>query len=252
MNIFIKENIIIFTLLVVFFSIIVLIYGDVIHEDVYAIIYTTPIIIIAIMSLSLSKKYRKIAHFCYGHMILGFAFIFQILAEFTWRLMGYNNLQQYESYPDIFYLCYGILLILHPWVIMRHFKVKPTKIAWLIFLLCVVTGIGIYNIISIDYLDSPSFLFGLGFVILTSVLLGSVIIAILTLRETKIFRIWILLGIAFFINATADIYYYASENFSDWQQNDLVNIVWFIGYIIIIYALIEHRHKYSIRREKRY
>lgn len=246
MNIFDKENIAIFVLFVTLFSIIVLVYGDDTNEDVFALIYTTPIIVIAIMSLSLSKKYRKIAHFCYGHLVLGLAFVSEIFAELTWRLMDYMNMPQYESYPDIFYVIYGLFLIAHPWIIMRHFKVKPSKMAWLLFALCMVVGVGLYYFISFDYLDSDSFMFGLGFIILTNTLLGSVIVAMLTLRGTEIFKVWVLLGIAFFINAAADIYYYASENFSDWQQSDFVNIVWFTGYIIIIYALLEHRYKYSL------
>jgi len=249
MNDLTLENIAIFAIFVVLFSTVVLFYHNETPEDVYAMIYMTPMFIVAIMSLSLARRYRKIAHFYYGHIVLGIGITFMILAEITWRLMDYWNLPQYQSFPDIFYLAYGVTLIFHPWIIMRHFKVKPKKIAWLIFAVCVVGGNGIYTVISIDYLDADSFYFGLGFATLTNILLGSTVIAIITLHGTKIFRVWILLGVAFFINAAADLYYYSSENFSDWHQGDLVNIAWFIGDIVLIYALMEHRYKYSIKQK---
>lgn len=248
MNIFYTENIAIFGIFAIFFSIIVLFYSEDIPEDVYGMIYMTPIIVTIIMSFSLSRRYRKIASFCYGHLILGLAFASHAGAEITWLLMDYWNLPQYESYPDIFYLFYGIFLIAHPWVIMRHFKIKPKLFAWLMFAVCVTVGDLIYVAISADYIEAESFLYGLAFVTLTNVLLGSVIVAILTLRGTKIFGVWILFGISFFMNAVADIYYYASENFSDWQQGDLVNIVWFVGYLMLIIGLLEHRYKYALNK----
>jgi len=245
MNIFNKENIILLSYFALFFGIIVLVYGDEVPEDVYAIIYTTPLVVIVIMSLSLSRRYKKIAYFSYGHVLLGLSYLAHLLAEITWRLMDYLQLPQYPSYPDIFYAASAIFLICHPWIIMRHFKVKPKRTAWLLFALCIVGGNLLYVTLSIDSLDSDSFWLGFGFVTLATTMLGSTAVAIVTLHGTKIFRVWILLGVAFFVNALADIYYYSSENSADWEQGDIVNVVWFTAYILIIYALTEHRYKYS-------
>jgi hypothetical protein len=248
MNIFDSENIFIFGIFVVFFSIIVLFYSEQVHENVYGLIYMAPIVVITIMSFSLAYKYKKVTCFFIAHLVLGLAFTSHLVAELLWLLMGFWEIPQYESYPDIFYILYGMFLITHPWIILKHFKVKPSKIAWLALTLLIIGGNGIYCILSIDYFDSDSFYFGLGFVTLTSILIGSAIIAILTLHGTKIFRVLVIIGIAYTINAIADIYYYASENFTDWTQGDYVNIIWFIGYVVLIYGLMEHRYKYSIRR----
>jgi hypothetical protein len=245
-----NQNIFIFSLFVIFFSIIVLFYSEETPEDVYGLIYMTPIIIIVILAISLNRLYRKTPDFNYGYLVLAVAFISHIMAEITWLLMDYLHFEHYQSYPDIFYFIYGIALLIHPWIIMQRFKIKPTKIAWVIFLLCMVAGNGIYCILSIDHYHEESFWFGLLFTILVTSLLGSTVIAIISLKDTKIFKIWILIGIAFLINAIGDIYYYASENFSDWTQGDLVNIAWFTSYIILIYALLKQHHEYDFRYKR--
>lgn len=245
MMIFNKEIIIILSIFSIFFSIIVLWYSDEIPEDIYSMMHVSPIIITTILSFSLSRRYKKCGFFSYGHLVLGMALSSLLLGEVAWRLMAYLNMAQYESYPDIFYYMYNILLVIHPFIIMKFFKVKPSKVAWLLFALCMVVGNSSYIIISDGFTDTDSFAFGLIFVTLTNAVIGSTVMAILTLRGTKIFRIWIFIGVALTINAIADIYYYASENFSDWGQGDLVNIVWFVGYVILLYALVEHIPVYT-------
>lgn len=247
MNIFYRETIAIFAIFVVFFTLIVLFYSEQTPKPVYSLIYITPLIVIAVMSASLAKVYKKVRSFYYAYLFLAIAFTSHLIAEIIWLIFDLQGIETYQSYPDIFYAAYGIFLILHPWVIMTHFKIRPKKICYILLIGCVILGNLIYTLISIDHLDSDSFLFGLGFVTLTNFLLGSAIVAIITLRGTKIFTIWVLICIAFVINAIADIYYYASENFSDWTQGDLVNITWFVAYIILIFTLIEHRYKYSVR-----
>jgi len=247
LNIFYRETIAIFLIFVAFFIIIVLFYSEDTPKFVFSLIYMTPIIVIAIMSASLAKVYRKVPCFYHAYLLLAISFFAHVTAEIIWVVMDLSNLYGYQSFPDIFYAISAIFLFLHPWAIMKHFKIQPKKTSFLLLIGCVIIGNLIYTHISWDYLDSDSFLFGLIFVTMTNILLGSSIVAIITLKKTKIFTIWILFCIAFVINATADIYYYASENFSDWSQGDLVNIAWFVVYIIIIFTLIEHRYKYSVR-----
>jgi len=229
----------------------VLWYGEQIPEPVFSLLYTTPIIVIVIMSVALTKVYKKTKQFYYAYLLLAIAFTFHGIAEITWLLLDMVGINGYQSYPDIFYALYGIFLIFHPWLIMNHFKIKPKKISYFILIACVVIGNLIYVILSWDYINTDTFLYGLGFVTLTNFLLGSSIVAIITLRGTKIHKIWILICIAFVINASSDIYYYATENYTDWTQGDIVNITWFITYIILIFALIEPHLTYSIRKNGR-
>lgn len=235
-----KEIILILSVFVIFFIMVVLFYDKQIHDDVYSMIYVSPVVVAIILSFSLSRRYKKCGFFSYGHLILGVALSSLFIAEIMWRLMDYLHITQYQSYPDIFYYFYNFLLLSHPYIIMKYFKVKPSRFAWMIFALCMVAGTGSYVILSDGHTESDSFMFGLVFVTLTNAIIGSTVMAILTLKGTKIFRIWILIGVSLSINAAADIYYYASENFSNWTPGDLVNIIWFIGYVILVYALIEH------------
>lgn len=250
MNIFYRETIAIFVIFVTLFSLIVLFYSEKTTEDVFGIIYMTPIIVISIMSFSLAKVYRKITAFFYGFLLLGLSFASHVAAEIIWLLMDHLNLEGYQSYPDIFYVAFNLFLLLHPWVIMKHFKIKPKIISYVLLVICIIVGNSIYIVISWDYMYVDSFLYGLAFVTITNTVLGSAVVAIITLKGTKIFKVWIIICIALIINTISDIYYYASENFSDWTQGDWVNITWFITYVLLIFALIEHRYKYSIKHSK--
>jgi len=245
-----KENIVILSLFGIFFGIIVLFYSDYIHDDVYAMIYTSPIIVCVVISISLFYRYKKSHNFSFGFLFLGLAMLSLLIAEMMWVLMSYLEIPQYESYPDIFYLGYAILSLVFPYFILKHYKIQLNAIHYLTILLITVMGILLYIVLSTDSTNFFSFSLGLVFVVLTSLLTGISIVTLITLRNTKIFKVWIIIVFSFFISAGTDIWYYVSENTQDWSPGDFVNIIWFVSYLIMIFALGEQRYSY-ITKEKR-
>jgi len=107
--------------------------------------------------------------------------------------------------------------------------------------LITVIGILSYVILSGDDLYSSSSILGLTFVILTSLLIGVSTITLFLLRDTDIHKIWMIIVFSFFLGAIGDIFYYADENTNNWSMGDFVNIIWFVSYLILIYALIGQR-----------
>jgi len=243
-NNFHKENLLILFIFGILFGIIVFFYSDSVHENVYGMIYVTPIIICIVMSLSLYIHYKKSHNFSLAFLFLGLSTLSLLIAEILWILMPYLGISQYESYPDIFYFGYNIFSLVFPWFILKHYKICFNAFHYIIILLITISGVFIYIILSNSELESSSFVLGLLFVSLTSILIGISIVTMTTLKNTKIFRVWIIIMFSFFISGISDIWYYASENVGDWEPSNWVNIVWFVSYLIIIFALGQQRHSY--------
>lgn len=246
-----RENIIILSTFGLFFGIIVFFYADSTPNDVYGMIYISPIIVCIALSLALAKRYKKTRNFSYGFMFVGLSHLSLLLAELLWLAMPYFELPQYESYPDIFYLGYVTCSLIFPWFILRHYKIRLTLTQYLLILLITIIGVSSYLALSYGVWDSSS-TFGLGFVfaLLTSVLAGVSIITMSALKNTKIFTVWTIIVFSFLISAIADIGYYASENTTDWGPGDWFNIIWFVSYLIMIFALSEQNYSYIIKRKE--
>ena len=244
-----NENIVLLSIFGIIFTIIVFFYADDIHNDVYAMIYTSPIIICVIISLSHSHHYKNSYSFSLAFLFLGLGMLSLLIAETIWVIMPYFQLPQYESYPDIFYFGYVILSLIFPWFILKYYKIHLTVIHYFAILLVIVVGILTYLVLSADTLLSSSFSLGLVFVILSSTLMGISVITLIKLKNTKIFQVWMLIVSSFLISAVSDIWYYANANTQNWAPNDFVNIIWFVSYLILVYALTLQRYSYKIQNQ---
>jgi len=173
-----------------------------------------------------------------------------LIAEITWVVMPYFEMSQYESYPDIFYMTYAMLSLVFPCFVLKHYKIRLNTIQYLTILLITILGILAYVGLSIDGMYYSSFNLGLAFTVLTSLFLGIGTVTLLSIRNTKIFRVWMIIVFSVLIGAVSDIWYYASENTENWAPNDWTNVVWFVSYLVMIFALSEQRHSYVTKEKK--
>jgi len=240
---FYKENMLILLLFGIIFGIIVFFYSNSTHEDVYTMIYVSPIIVCIVMSVHISRRSKKSPIFSLGFLFLGISMMFLLTAELTWVVMPYFDLPQYESYPDIFYASSLIVNLFFPLFILRHYKTYLGIVHYLVILL--IIAIGVLSYVLLSNMDSLSFSFGLIFVFLSSGMVGISLVTMLTLHNTKIFHVWCIIVFSFLISMIADISYYSSENTTDWFAGDWVNFVWFASYLIMILALSEQRHAFT-------
>lgn len=243
------DTISLFVLAIVFFSIIVIFYHDTIPEAVYSMIYIFPIVAASLMSFILAKKYQRIPNFCVGHIFLGISMLAYVFAEITWIIIVGVEESPYPSIVDIFYIIYAIFAILHPIAILKFFGIKPKKSHYLLFVAIIAVSLLLYCWFSTGAENEESYLFGFVFVGLSSILLGSTVLTILSIRGRQIFRVWIIIGVAFLVNSITDIPYYIMENFGNWDIGYWGNITWFISQILLVYALLEHRNKYRVLQE---
>lgn len=247
-NPFYKENTLLLIISGLFFGIIIFFYSDYIHEDVYGMIYISPIIVCVVLSFSMSIHYKKSRNVSLTYTFLGLAMLSLLIAEILWLVMPYLGINQYESYPDVFYLGYSVFAIVFPLFILRYFKICLTKIHYFLISAIVIGGGLIYTGISYDNIGSSSFGLGLVFVLLTGGIIGISVITMMSIKNTKMFRIWMLIVFSFLVSGIADIWYYASENSGNWEASSWVNAVWFVSYLIMIFAINEQRYCYVVQK----
>jgi len=241
-----------FIILIVFafiFGIVTCVYSASIHADVYGMIYTAPIIICFLMSMSLSIHYKKSINYARGFLFFGLANLVLLMAELLWLIMPYLEISQYASYPDIFYMMYNVLVLIFPLFILRHYKIHFYTVQYFIVFSSVMLGVIIYLVLSNDVNDF-SFWLGLMFALVTSTMIGIIIMTMLALRNTNVFRVWIIITCAFFINTISDIWYYSTENTTNWHQSDWTNVLWFVSYLFIIFALYTQKSSYVVNGHK--
>lgn len=241
-----QENIALIIVIIVFFSIIVFVYGNELNEDIYSMMFTLPIAICAVMAFTLSVKYKKVPKFCLGHIFLGISMTFFVLAEISWIIFSHLNLDQYPSLIDIFYSLYFLFAILHPISVLKFFQSKPQKKHYALVGGIVGLSLLLYVVFTPALEGFETWIVGIHFIAMSSTLLGVAIVATILLNKRQVFPFWIVLAISFFINCLADLHYYSSENWSEWQITDFVNVMWFTSNMVMVYALLQHRRMYHI------
>jgi len=239
------DNIAVLSIAVLLYGLIILFYAESVPEDVLTMIFLMPLFAATIMSFSLSQHYRKIVAFQRAYILLGLSTLFYAIAEILWVLLGHLGLVQYPSSVDIFYTGYFIFAILHPIAILKFFDIRPKRQHLLLFFGIVALALFLYFSYSYEKIYEESYYYGIFFVTLTSIQFGVSVLAILSLQGRQIFKVWVLIGVAFAINSITDIHYYISENYKDWSVGDWENIAWFVAQIMIVYVLLEHRKKYK-------
>lgn len=238
------ETIAIFSAIIICFGIIIFNYGDQIPEEVYSILFTFPLGVAAILSFSLFRLYRDVPRFCYSHLVLCIAMIFFVIAETIWIVLAYFGTYPYPSPADVAYGLYFGFLILYPTLILKFFETKPKIEHHAVVAATVAVCLTLYMVFTPQSEGFWVWLNGLIFIAMSSTLLGVTVMTTLLLRNRQVFAFWIILGVAFLINCLADLHYYSSENWSDWEVSDFVNIMWFISSIMVIYALLQHKRMY--------
>ena len=92
-----------------------------------------------------------------------------------------------------------------------------------------------------DFEPNFDFYYGAIFVYASSLTLSVAIIGAIIFKEGVIGKAWLLLVIGILGNTIGDIWYYNLEVFEQYDLGHPVNLFWYAGYWIVIYALIKHR-----------
>jgi len=119
---------------------------------------------------------------------------------------------------------------------------KKSKM-WIILMpLVVLVGYAILSTtegeISIFEFD---FYYGIVFVYFATLTLAVAVVGTHIFRQGAIGKAWLILVIGILLNNLGDIWYYNLELFEGYDLLHPVNMFWYSGYIVVMYALIKHK-----------
>jgi len=198
----------------------------------------------AIAGFFVVNRYRGTKVFGKSYLFLSLGFLSVFLGEVAYLIYDLVlNIEPYPSIADVFFFAYSPFLIAHLILNIRFFQSSTstiTKVWVTIIPVAIVTG---YAIISLAEIGEANFDFyyGIIFVTATSVTLSFTILGTKIFKEGILGKSWLILLFGVLSLTFADDWYYYLEILGEFDLTHPVNILWYVGYWIVVYALMKHK-----------
>lgn len=203
-------------------------------------------LIVSIIGFTVVLKYRGSQVFGKSYMALSIGYLSIFFAEVTYMLYDLiYNIEPYPSIADVFFFMLYPFLLIYLILNIKFFAPKIGKRSkiWIIFMPLVVllgyavlattqAGIGILEF---------DFFYGIIFVYFATLTLSFAVVGAFILKEGVIGKAWLILVIGILLNNIGDLWYYNLELFEGYDLLHPVNMFWYAGYWIVMYALIKHK-----------
>jgi len=202
--------------------------------------------IVSIIGFVIAIRYRGSLIFGKSYLALAFAYLGIFLGELTYMI--YDIVYDVEPYPsiaDVFFFIQYPLLLVHLILNIKFFTSKIPKLAKIWFIVMPITILIGYSILyAINNEESIlefDFIYGIIFVYFSALTLCFAVIGAIIFKEGAIGKAWILLAIGILFNTVGDTWYYNLELIEAYDLLHPVNMFWYAGYWLVIYALIKHK-----------
>ncbi len=223
-------------------------YGVLSKNDFFVYVFSIACPVTAgIASLIVSKGYSASTTskvFQRGFFYLGLALFFTAAGDFIYFIYDVGN--SYPSIADIFYFPFYPLVMIHLLLNIRFFKYNFPKVLlndrkdliWIILLPSITFAF--YVSLSDGPLYSIETLLSDYYVAVVAISLSLNIYAVKIFKEGALGKPWILLLFGILAFNVADVIYYYLESINSYDALNPINMLWNIGYLIILYSLIKH------------
>ncbi|MCV0409766.1 histidine kinase [Nitrosopumilus sp.] len=196
----------------------------------------------SIFAFITSKKYDSTLVYYKAFITLGIALMGIFLGELTYFIYEqFLNLDPYPSIADVFFFLFYPGIIFFMIVNIRFFSSETSKLKKISLITIPLTITGSYFLLTFTEEINFDFLYGLIFVGATSIALGISIHTALIFRGGIVGASWILIVIGIILIVSGDVWYYYIELLDEYSLGHPVNIFWYSGYLIILYAMYNHR-----------
>ena len=201
----------------------------------------------SIIGFIVAFRYVGAKVFQKAYLALSAGYFAIFLGEITYLIydLYYPELDPYPSIADIFFFAQYPLILINLIINIRFFSPKLNKISKIWIILFPISILVSYAILSglglDDFEPNFDFYYGAIFVYASSLVLSVTIIGAIIFKEGVIGKAWLLLVIGILCNTIGDVWYYNLEVFGQYDLGHPVNLFWYTGYLIVIYALIKHR-----------
>lgn len=200
---------------------------------------------VSIAGFIVAFRYKNSKTFGKAYLAIGFAYFSIFLGEVIY--LSYDLLFGIDPYPsiaDMFFFAQYPLLMIHLVLNIRFFTPSLGKIPKIWLILLPITFLVTYFWLSINQMDEIildfDFYYGIIFVIASSLTLAFAIFGASIFREGIIGKAWLLLVFGILFNTIGDTWYYHLELIGEYNLKHIVNLFWYAGYWVMIYALYKH------------
>ncbi|MDH3658063.1 MAG: histidine kinase [Nitrosopumilus sp.] len=201
-------------------------------------------LVVASVGFIVAVRYRKSLVFGKSYTALAIGYLSIFFGEVTYMLYDIvYNIEPYPSIADVFFFIQYPLLLVHLILNIKFFAQKINKISkiWIIIMpIIILLG---YSILSttedgIEIFEFD-FYYGIVFIYFSALTLSFAVIGAMIFKEGAIGKAWVLLVIGILFNTMGDTWYYNLELFEAYDLVHPVNMFWYAGYWLVIYALIK-------------
>lgn len=204
-------------------------------------------LIASIIGFIVAFRYKGTKVFQKAYLALSLGFFAIFLGEITYFVydLFIPDIEPYPSIADVFFFAQYPLILTHIIINIRFFSPKLNKISkiWIaIFPISILISYAMLSGMgSENFEPNFDFYYGAIFVYASSLTLSVAIIGAIIFKEGVIGKAWLLLVLGILGNTIGDAWYYNLEVFGQYNLEHPVNLFWYAGYWIVIYALIKHR-----------
>ncbi|QLH06917.1 histidine kinase [Nitrosopumilus ureiphilus] len=198
---------------------------------------------VSIASFIVAIKYIDAGVYRKASISLGFAYLMIFLGEITYLIYDlFLDIDPYPSIADVFFFLQYPLTLVYVILNIRFFSSFSNKYkAWVIILPSIILISYSINALN-EYGEAGfDFYYGLIFVSSAGVLLAFSILGATIFRDGLLGKAWMILVIGILTITIGDIWYYYLELIGEYDLSDPVNLFWYSGAWIIIYALYKHK-----------
>ena len=207
--------------------------------------FLNPLIVSGI-GFAIAIRYRKALVFGKSYIALAMGYLGIFLGEVTYMIYDIVfNIEPFPSIADVFFFIQYPLLLVHLALNIKFFVPKISKrVKIWVTVMPILVVIG-YSIISITQTDIGifefDFYYGTIFVYFSSLTLSFAVVGAVIFKEGVIGKAWFLLVVGILFNTIGDTWYYNLELFGAYDLLHPVNMFWYAGYWLVMYALIKHK-----------
>lgn len=198
---------------------------------------------VSIASFIVAAKYIDAGVYRKAYIALGFAYLMIFLGELTYLVYDlFLGTDPYPSIADVFFFLQYPLALGYLILNIRFFASFTNKFKAFVILLPIIIVLAYANIALIELGEAEfDFYYGILFVTSASILLAVGILGATIFREGLLGKAWMILVIGILSLTIGDVWYYYLELLGEFDLIHPVNLFWYAGYWIIIYALYKHK-----------
>lgn len=203
-------------------------------------------LIVSAIGFIIAIRYRSSWIFGKSYLALAIAYLGIFLGEVTYMIYDVvYDIEPYPSIADVFFFIQYPLLLVHLILNIKFFTPKINKFAKIWIMVMPIGVLLTYSMLfemeNVDNLLEFDFLYGSVFVYFSSLTLSFAVVGTIIFKEGAIGKAWILLTIGILFNTVGDTWYYNLELTDTYDLLHPVNMLWYAGYWLVMYALIKHK-----------